>query len=75
MGGKKKCLTNWRLVFCSEKCFCGGENLLSIGCPIGGVINKGLTLACMPLPLKMSINLDLRATMVGTSYSKKHMYI
>ena len=81
MGGQKNRLTNWRLVFCSEKCVFGGENLLSIGwslegtiplesaCPTGGVINKGFTLAC--LPLKMSLNLDLRATMVGTSSLKK----
>lgn len=38
-------------------------------CPIGGAINKGFTLACMPF--EMSINLDLPATMVGTSSLKK----
>ena len=41
------------------------EIQLESACLIGGVLNKGFTLACMPF--KMSIDLDLRARMVGTS--------
>ena len=70
MWGGKKVLTIHCNRFVSEKNV-WGENLLSIGNPAGkclsnrGVLNKGFTLACMPF--KMSIDLDLRARMVGTS--------